>query len=84
MWAAAGLRPHLHRDFGWIKYGELGALVDRVGMGLRGLGLAPGSFIGIVGYNDLEWALCDFAVAVAGFVSVRGVGAGGGGPRLGA
>ena len=32
--------------------------------GIRSLGVPPESYIGVVGYNDFEWAVCDFAIAV--------------------
>jgi long-subunit acyl-CoA synthetase (AMP-forming) len=58
-------------NFHWLRYSDLGRLVRRVSRGLTDLeGLQKGSYVAIAGYNDFEFAVADFAIAVAGMVSV--------------
>ena len=66
----AGVKVVHRDDFLWLTYGDLGMLVQRVAVGLRRLGLPEGAYVAISGYNDFEFAIADFAVAVAGMVSV--------------
>ena len=68
--SAAAVQLTARDGFLWLTYAHVGMLVRRVAKGLLGLGLPPGSYVAIAGYNDFEWAIADFAVAVAGFVSV--------------
>ena len=56
--------------FVWLHYEDLGRMVVSVAKGLLSLGLHAGDHVAISGYNDFEWAVADFAVAVAGMVSV--------------
>eukprot|EP00927_Polykrikos_kofoidii_P048997 TRINITY_DN43149_c0_g1_i1.p1 TRINITY_DN43149_c0_g1~~TRINITY_DN43149_c0_g1_i1.p1 ORF type:complete len:2028 (+),score=334.88 TRINITY_DN43149_c0_g1_i1:78-6161(+) len=56
-------------SFLWLRYSDLGLLVRRVAAGL--LTIAPSrSLVAIAGYNDFEWVVADFAVAVAGMATV--------------
>jgi long-subunit acyl-CoA synthetase (AMP-forming) len=56
--------------FVWLHYKDLGRMVVSVAKGLLSSGLHPGDHVAISGYNDFEWAVADFAVAVAGMVSI--------------
>jgi len=66
---AAGLTFTLNRDYWWITYGQLGVLATKTARIIRSL-VPRGSFIGISGFNGIEWAVCDLACALAGCVSV--------------
>ena len=55
------------RDFTW---GEAIGEVRRMAAHLRSLGLAPGSRIAILSKNCAHWLLADFAIWMAGHVSV--------------
>ena len=55
------------RDFTW---GEAVGEVRRMAAHLRSLGLAPGSRIAILSKNCAHWLLADFAIWMAGHVSV--------------
>ena len=55
--------------YAWLSYGDLGRMVDTVAKGCFPR-VAPGSHVGISGYNDIEFCVADFACAVAGIVSV--------------
>jgi long-subunit acyl-CoA synthetase (AMP-forming) len=59
-----------NRGYRWISFGDLGRMASIVAKVLRGTGISRGSFVAIAGYNDIEWAACDFACALAGLVSV--------------
>ena len=61
---------HATTNFGWLKYGDLGTLVDIVARGLLALHIPIGSHIGVAGYNDIEFCVADLAIARAGMVSV--------------
>eukprot|EP01064_Diplonema_japonicum_P022536 TRINITY_DN3246_c3_g1_i1.p1 TRINITY_DN3246_c3_g1~~TRINITY_DN3246_c3_g1_i1.p1 ORF type:complete len:1703 (+),score=316.86 TRINITY_DN3246_c3_g1_i1:64-5109(+) len=72
LWAlpeAAGIEGVIHRNFRWLLYKDLWYIVSRVAAGLRKV-LPEHSYVLIAGYNDLEWAVADFALAVAGMASV--------------
>jgi long-subunit acyl-CoA synthetase (AMP-forming) len=58
-----------NRGFLWLTYMNLKALVVRTAQAIRSL-VPVGSFVGISGYNGIEWAVCDLACALAGCVSV--------------
>lgn len=66
---AAGMRLAVRDGFLWLRFADLQQLVLRIAAGL--LALAPQrSLVAIVGYNDFEWVVADFAIAVAGMASV--------------
>ena len=67
---AAQMQLEEKNDFCWLTYDQLGWLVQRVAKGLVSMGLPDNAKIAIAGYNDIEWMVTDFAIAVAGFVSV--------------
>ena len=68
---AAGISLMNQGDgYHWLRFGDLGTIVNRVAAGLVSLGLPEGSAVAICGYNDIEWMVADFAIARAGFVSV--------------
>ena len=56
--------------FGWLRYGDLGKLVDVVARGLIAMDIPAGMSIGVTGYNDIEFCVADLAIARAGMVSV--------------
>ena len=55
--------------FLWLKYKDLGRIVDAVARGLAS-DLPAGSLVAISGYNDFEWLVADAAIARAGMCSV--------------
>ena len=55
------------RDFTW---GEAIGEVRRMAAHLRSLGLGPGSRIGLLSKNCAHWLFADFAIWMAGYVSV--------------
>lgn len=58
-------------DFSWITYSQIYELSIRIARFLIQLPeIKEGSKIGICGYNNIEWAICDFACALIGCVSV--------------
>jgi long-subunit acyl-CoA synthetase (AMP-forming) len=57
------------RGYLWITYAELYRLAVSVAKIIR-FYVPRGSFVGISGYNGIEWAVCDIACALAGCVSV--------------
>jgi len=67
---AASMTLTKRNSFLWITYQDLGLLVTRVAAGLLRLGIAPGSYVAVSGYNDFEFAVADFAIATAGLVCV--------------
>ena len=69
---AAAMRIDLtpNRDYLWISFGDLGRMAALVAKILRAMDIPRGSFVAIAGYNDIEWAACDFACALSGLVSV--------------
>lgn len=60
----------LNRGYRWISFADLGRMASLVAKVLRSTGISRGSFVAISGYNDIEWAACDFACALSGLVSV--------------
>lgn len=67
----AGGVPLVSRSqFLWLSYAGLGSLVVRVAAGLRKLKLPDGAYVAVSGYNDFEFVVADFAIAVAGYVCV--------------
>lgn len=66
---AAQLEWVRNRDYLWLTYTQLETLVMRTAKIIRSL-VPCGSFVGISGYNGVEWAVADIAVAFAGCVSV--------------
>ena len=55
------------RDYTWAQVMDE---TRRMAAHLRSLGLAPGSRIAILSKNCAHWLMCDFAIWMAGFVSV--------------
>ena len=55
------------REFTW---GQLLDETRRMAAHLKGLGLEPGSRIAILSKNTAHWLMCDFAIWMAGHVSV--------------
>ena len=66
---AAGMQLIRDRSYLWLTYHQLGELVMRTAHFIRSL-VPEGAFVGICGYNGIEWAVCDLACAIAGCVSV--------------
>mmetsp|Transcript_163666 Transcript_163666/g.524841 ORF Transcript_163666/g.524841 Transcript_163666/m.524841 type:complete len:1938 (+) Transcript_163666:50-5863(+) len=66
---AAGAELSSRDGFLWLRFEDLGRIIRRVASGFLALA-PPRSLVAIVGYNDFEWAVADFATAVAGFASV--------------
>lgn len=66
---AMGVTLTTNRGYWWMTYGQLGVLVRKTAEIIRSL-VPRGSFVGICGYNGIEWAACDLACALAGCVSV--------------
>ncbi len=60
----------LNRGYRWISFADLGRMASLVAKVLRSMGIPRGSLVAISGYNDIEWAACDFACALSGLVSV--------------
>ncbi len=56
----------LYRERSWRDYASL---VGRCARGLRGLGLAPGERVAIMGDACEEWVICDLAAQVAGAIT---------------
>lgn len=67
---AAQIIVEQRSGFLWLAYKDIGFIVDRIARGLLLLGLDQGSYVAISGYNDFEFACADFAISVAGMVSV--------------
>lgn len=55
------------RDYTWA---EVGQQARKMATYLRGLGLPPGSNVGLVSKNCAHWIIADLAIALAGHVSV--------------
>lgn len=53
----------------WITYRDLGYLAELMARAIRSK-VPRGSFVGISGGHSIEWAVCDFACALAGVCSV--------------
>lgn len=51
-----------------VTYSEAAARVDALGAWLHGLGLQKGDRVAIGARNFVEWPVCYFGVASAGFV----------------
>lgn len=66
---AAGLSAKERDGFVWLSYGQVGELATRIAKSFCSL-LPPRSTIAISGYNDWEWIIADFAISMAGMVSV--------------
>lgn len=56
----------LYRERTWRDYANL---VGRCARGLRGLGLAPGERVAIMGDACEEWVICDLAAQAAGAIT---------------
>lgn len=67
-------RAYLHQPTNdvWTtySYAEVADQVRRMATALEGLGLPPGSAIGISGRNTAHWVMADLAIGMAGFVAV--------------
>src|SRR4051812_39421569 len=59
-------------DGAWrdVTFGEVGAIVQEIGLGLVALGLAPGERVAILCNTRPEWGYADFAISAAGGVVV--------------
>lgn len=55
------------RDYTWVQVMDE---TRRIAAHLQGLGFEPGSRIAILSKNCAHWLMCDFAIWMAGFVSV--------------
>jgi long-chain acyl-CoA synthetase len=53
-----------------VTFGEVGELVRDIALALRSFGLEPGDRVGIISRTRYEWTLADFAMVMAGLVSV--------------
>jgi long-subunit acyl-CoA synthetase (AMP-forming) len=53
----------------WATFGDIDLPVHRLAKQLSRIAV-PGTHVGICGFNSIEWAICDFACALAGMVSV--------------
>lgn len=66
--------PYLHQPFkgNWTTYtwAEVGRKARQVAAALKASGLQQGDKVAILGKNSAEWLICDFAIAMAGMVSV--------------
>ncbi|NNL56711.1 MAG: AMP-binding protein [Pseudomonadales bacterium] len=66
--------PYLHQPTNgeWTSYTwiEVDDMARRIASGLQALGLQPGDRVAILGKNSVEWLVADFAIAMAGFISV--------------
>ncbi len=65
--------PYLREtEAGWeeVAWDEAAATVDALANGFLALGVERGDRVGILARTRLEWALCDFALALVGAVSV--------------
>jgi fatty-acyl-CoA synthase len=54
-----------------LSWAELNAAVDRLALGLLGLGLAKGDRLGVWSPNRYEWALTQYATAKCGVILVN-------------
>jgi fatty-acyl-CoA synthase len=54
-----------------FSWAELNAAVDRLALGLLGLGLAKGDRLGVWSPNRYEWALTQYATAKLGVILVN-------------
>ncbi|WP_117000534.1 AMP-binding protein [Desertimonas flava] len=59
-----------HQGIRWT-YAEFGERVDRLALGLLGLGLEPGDRVGLWSPNYAEWTLLQYATAQIGVVLVN-------------
>src|SRR3954471_24204569 len=59
-------------DGAWrdVTFGEVGAIVTEIGLGLVALGLEPGERVAILCNTRPEWGYADFAISAAGGVVV--------------
>ena len=69
-----GEEPFLHQPFkgNWTSYSwsEVGRKARQVAAALLSSGLKQGDKVAILGKNSAEWLICDFAISMAGMVSV--------------
>lgn len=56
-----GTRTRQAPRYEWVTFQDFGARVDAVRGGLARLGVGPGSTVGIIANNRLEWAVAHFA-----------------------
>ena len=65
------LRWHTNKDeYASLTYGELGTLVDELGVGLLTLGVKPGDHIGLIEDVSKEWCLSSMAIQMSACVDV--------------
>ena len=78
MWQAALEEPRPYPAFldqtaaGWreVSWHEAGEAVDEIAAGFLSLDIGKGDRVAILGRTRVEWALCDFALASIGAISV--------------
>jgi long-subunit acyl-CoA synthetase (AMP-forming) len=60
------------RDGAWTSYtwSEVDQMARKVATGLLSLGLSSGDRVAILAKNSMEWVATDFAIAMAGMISV--------------
>ena len=63
---AAALRFKAGEDWSGVSYGELGATVREVALGLADLGIAPGDKVSILANTRPEWTYACFGILTAG------------------
>ncbi|GAB3091951.1 AMP-binding protein [Aestuariicella hydrocarbonica] len=72
--AAHPNKPYLHqpRDGQWhtLTWGEVEEQARRIAAGLKAQGFEPGDRIAILAKNSAEWFITDFAIMMAGLISV--------------
>ena len=66
---AVGIKPIIHNNSYWLDYKGVWRIVSSVAEIIRSK-YPTGTFIALLGYNELEWIVSDFAIALAGMVSV--------------
>nr|WHW29796.1 putative long-chain-fatty-acid--CoA ligase [uncultured bacterium] len=66
--------PYLHQPLNgsWTSYSwqQVDDMARRIASGLQAMGLKAGDRVAILGKNSMEWVVADFAIAMAGMVSV--------------
>ncbi len=59
-------------DGGWkeLSYGEAGAVIAEIALGLAELGIEPGDRVGVLADTRVEWTLASYGIAAAAAVTV--------------
>ena len=63
-------KPDSKDPYIWWTYAEVGDKIDAIARGLASLGIRSGDCVGLWSVNRMDWAITDYACAIAGFVSV--------------